>query len=493
MAQEQFVYWDETEGKYKTLKPGEQPPPGVVGTTVRANPILSGPVQPGRGQEPPDLAGVKGIGEAITPKDLVTGGLRAAGTALPFLFPQAGAAGMGLRAAAGALPHTAAAALEGGDPLAEATLQTGMGVGGETLGRAIPYMGNAVALASANMMQRGKGLGFGRVTKAFTDDAERRAFPVLVGRAEPIKRIPGAERVVPSSKTIRAKEGERLAAAETASPVKTPLEDLGGASQGYSDRAVNTEDPLGLRKMISSADTTLIEGQALARHGWDEKQLTATSLQLAKALGTTPQAARQSLIKLLIEDTELTARELGELQRGISAQARPVFNRRNAGEPLMTGEAEKAQITENLMKRLRDIRHGPVDVGTPQTPLQRFRGADPKPGQAGAIRAADKRSSDAITMDQANKALRAGGVVGDLSLYGIRGALGATAGGIIGVNPLYASLVAMGLLHPQAISAGGHLLGSAAKQAPHAVRASQTVESTTGARRRRAEEKKDKR
>ena len=392
-------------------------------------------------------------GEPMSPDEVIkrlsTGGLDFA-SAVTSIIP--GAPGI----FAPAMLSTLSAALKGENPIEAASQQMALGMGGRGAASVIPKVTTHLALALGGGIQR-LGKEFGRATSAFNRQAARRMVPIPVGG---------------NTAKAAAGMGKQLEQAELASLRANPLTELLGANDDYARGAINTTDPWTLQEGIKEFEKTNIVGAAgsragLSRSAWDK---LSPSQQVA-----------------LIKDTNLTTRELGEFQRGIGKKAAPVVKAR-AEKVFIPAEAdEAAQMQANLTRRMRDIRHGPADIGAERTDFQKFFNRTPKPGQTGAIKNADSILSDYKQMQNANESLRSGGIWGDIGVWSMRAAL---AGGIaraLGVPWAQAGLVGLaGVpgLSPKAISGAGFGASKLAEAAPGAVRLYDSWKDLTSKRRK---------
>ena len=470
-------YYDQAEGRLKKVEdtaPVAGPPSGMS--------ILQ---EPG---EAPSIPGPADIGQ-IPGKDVISAILRGGAAASSFI---PGVGQLGLAARMGMAPALSALAsgAQGEDMTDEFTKQFALSGAGEGLSKVIPMISTPLALAFGGAASRIKG-NFGKTVGAFNRQAERRVMPVLPGRAAE-KGI--LSKVLPDSKTMLKKAGDNLEAAELASPATLGADDLQVPSKGRMSRT-----PISKDEARESFNEETVSEQVMQKLKMDfgldnagARELWENGPPLPSGL-TQQNPAQLSQLQARVRDrfrswatgeTKLTTREVGELQRAVSGEAGPVLKAKRSDQFIPADSMEKAQLSSGLMDELKAFRHGPADVGTPQTKMDLLMGRAPSPGQKGAIHAADKMFSDYKLIDEANQHMRAGGILGDPGVIATRGSLGGAAGYAMGINPgLTAALAVLGL-NPQAISGAGYGAAGLARYTPGALRTLEAKESVRKVKRK---------
>lgn len=382
--------------------------------------------------------------EGMTLKDLAVGGLKglAFGTSL---IPGAGPLAQSARIALPSLLEGGAAAVEGEDPVTRMAAEASLGGLGEVGGKVLPWVFNRAALASGGLF-RGENRLANRATKAFTDiNSRRRAWnPLLVGQVE-------------KAEQLKQGAGKAIEAAENAAPGKVPLSSLGAANADFKKAAINTSEPITLRYLIGKFDEKFIEQQAMARNRIHPSIW-------AKLDDWTKQS--------IIDSTELTARDLGELKRGLGASSNPVAKARREGDFVPAQERQKATMEANLSNAAQNARKA-LDT-------------------TGDIARADKDFANAATVTDAHKAMRSTGVLADPSVTGSRMAILGIISRAMGL-PMALGLAGPAVLSPQVLSATGHVGGIASRKFPAAFRGADAITSQSEenrARRRKPGEKK---
>jgi hypothetical protein len=371
--------------------------------------------------------------------------MQAAAVGTSFI-PGAGPAATALRVALPTLFSAGAEAVEGNDPFPEATFQGGMGLGGEALARGIPALTTRLALASGGVLPRMFPGGFRKAAQAFNRQAGKREMPLLVGRGEPDALSP----ILGDSKSAIRQAGQKLEAAESAAPHMTPAQDLVAPPATTGSRL-----PVTREEKLGQFNKDTVEEQVMAANGLSRAQWNRLS--------------KRQRVKL-INDTELSVRDIGETQRAVGREARPAIKAQKEGTPTYMSP-DDAQNSERLMDTIRDVRHGIGDTQglKPQGIFSKLIGADPKPGEIGAIKAQDRNIADLRVMQEANDVMRSGGPLGDLGLWSMRGALGEAAGRAMGLPWGAGSAAGLTLLNPAALSGVGFGLSRVASPVGPAV------------------------
>lgn len=371
-------------------------------------------------------------GPGMTPKDAVIGALKAATFGAGFI-PGGGLLGTSLRMAVPALLGAGEAAVEGNDPIDAAAAQGALGAVGEGAGM-LPKAFNRAAFASAGLF-RGKGNLGKRATDALTElNAERPVWkPVLAGQTKTVERLKKAA-------------GQGVEAAELATPGQVTLPQLGGASQDLFDASMNTRAPITLDKFIRADNREFIQQQAMKRNG------------ITQAVWDTLKPKQKMAI---IASTELTARDLGELERGLGKGNNAVTAARREGQFVPESASQQAQVDADKIKRANDLKMDLADSS----------------GDPGKLRAANKRFGNTATLDEAHNRMRFTGSLADWSVIGARMGIGAGLGQLTGLGYGPGAVLGLGLLNPPALSATGHILEAGARTLPHAYRAADTIDS----------------
>lgn len=371
-------------------------------------------------------------GPGMTPKDALIGALKGGALASGFI-PGAGLLGTSLRMAVPALFGAASAEVEGKDPVDAAALQGALGATGELAGFA-PRVFNRAALASAGLF-RGKGNLGKKATEAFEAiNAERPRYnPILPGQ---VKRVEELKKVA----------GKGIEKAELATPGSVDLPQLGPANMDLYRNADNTARPISLKELIRADNREFIQQQAMERNG----------ISPAVWRGLT---GRQK--NALINSTTLSARELGELERGMGKATNPVTKARREGVFVPEGERQQAQLDANRIKKANELK---MDLAK-------------NSGDPGELVKANKRFGNAATLDEAHNKMRFTGSLGDLSVLGARMGIAGLVGNYMGFNPVLSGIAGLGLLSPPALGATGQLTRAAGKALPPAYRTADVIDS----------------
>jgi hypothetical protein len=246
-----------------------------------------------------------------------------------------------------------------------------------------------------------------------------------------------------------------------------PVEDI-GAPLGGTSRTPNSRD---IATNAFNRDTVV---EQTIEHGLKPLMPNATPEELRAAWDKlTPNIQQQ-----LTGQTSLTTRQVGELQRVLTREANPALKAINEGTATYL-TPDQAQRSLGMSKGLREWRHGPADQGTSPSLYQRFMGHPLKPGQTGAIEQADKSASLAHIANEANDAIRFGGVNANAGTLATRSSMAGRPAALMNMGPLATtglSLAGMLGLNPQTISGAGFLLSDLSQLGPGIWRGSEAVD-----------------
>jgi hypothetical protein len=426
---------------------------------------LGQPAPPRGDQIPPSRApGVpaEGVVNTMTPEVVSSGILRGAGLAAG-MMPGAGVPMMAFRTLLPALSEAAATYKDTGDPL-EALKQGGISGalgGGVELGvpaarHLINRMGYGLALTPAKQAMTATGaLGrrqhqagfraamregirpglFPSATSDFRDALKggRSGLEAAENASTATTKLGSLRPTLPDLPTDRPYTRERTATNYLNKAFsETAGKSLGLPETEFRDLMIKQPPKAGFMPGSAAPPTKVTPAQdaALERLGILPDDWAAMPLDdRFKAL----------------DEVDLTTRQVGEFKRGVGKRATSARDLRQSGQLTSKAEhmSEAAELTEQMA---RARQHGPLDQGKkPGWQTQLF-GERPKPGETGAITAADKNLSDLYALTGAQDAMRQSGLAVGTGAAGSRIALGMMAARLMGMDPKFGTALAVGAI-----------------------------------------------